>query len=507
MGKTLMILEVSRKQDYIFSSKEMRENVRRSDEIVYVTSGEFFQTAAPELYCEENMVFAGGGHTVLCFADETAATAFAQKISETALREHPGMELFIKQLPYDDAKAPGENLKALTEALEAKKSRRRGVFTRTSLGVEALGSVNWKPISDRKRADFPLPNPVPPPDGWEYPTEFNALTGKDNFIAVVHIDGNAMGKRVINLYAKENAKGWDEFRKAASAFSEGIQKDFETAFSEMAVALAGQMEALNKKLELDAGVLPLRKIILAGDDVCFVTAGSVGLECARVFLEKLSALTNAQDGKRYAACAGVALVHKKYPFHQAYDLAEQLCSSAKKYGAEINDDGRVSAMDWHIEFGQLKDGLAALREDYETEDGNRLELRPVTVIVPEGVDAGAKTGGVRTYDFFRGMSLAIHGEKGKTARGKIKDLREAFKQGEVESRFFMQDKEIGDLLYHAFSTEHGSEAIHAAGELLRSGESLDKEAFREIDGTKRCLYFDAIELIDHCVFFDEEVKA
>ena len=31
--KTLVILEVSRKQDYIFSSKQLRDNVRRSDEI------------------------------------------------------------------------------------------------------------------------------------------------------------------------------------------------------------------------------------------------------------------------------------------------------------------------------------------------------------------------------------------------------------------------------------------------------------------------------------------
>ena len=31
----------------------------------------------------------------------------------------------------------------------------------------------------------------------------------------------------------------------------------------------------------------------------------------------------------------------------------------------------------------------------------------------------------------------------------------------------------------------------------------EKVAFLEIGGEKRCLFFDAIELIDHCAFFGE----
>lgn len=159
--------------------------------------------------------------------------------------------------------------------------------------------------------------------------------------------------------------------------AKGIQADFETAFRQTVETVIASGYAPDR--------LPIRPVVLAGDDVCFVTAGNIGLECARVFLQKLSALENCrQPGQPYAACAGVAMVHKKYPFHRAYDLAEELCASAKRFGAEIDDQGRVSAMDWHIEFGQLKDGLAAQREDYETEDGCRMELRPVVVLAPEG---------------------------------------------------------------------------------------------------------------------------
>ena len=53
MDRVLTILEVSRKQDYIFSSKKLRENADRSNEIAYVTGSEFFRESAKNLYDEQ----------------------------------------------------------------------------------------------------------------------------------------------------------------------------------------------------------------------------------------------------------------------------------------------------------------------------------------------------------------------------------------------------------------------------------------------------------------------
>lgn len=508
MGKTLMILEVSQKQDYIFASKQLKENACRSADIAYVTGDTFFRETAGNLYRADNMVFAGGGHTVLCFDDRGGATAFARRVSEAVLRQYPGMELFIKQLPYDEDISPGENLKSLSKALEAKKSLRQGAFARTSLGVEKLDEISYAPVGEHSSTRKYGAETLEAPSGWFYPSRFDELSGKDNFIAVIHIDGNAMGARVDKLYGGYSSSGkWDAFSRDIRSFSESIQRDFETAFLDLVEELIRQ-DAILERVGVSKPTLPIRPIILAGDDVCFVTAGSIGLECARIFLEKLSSRKNAQDQQPYAACAGVAIVHQKYPFHQAYDLAEQLCSNAKKFGSEIDASGRVSAMDWHIEFGQLKGGLSELREDLATEDGNRLELRPVTVAVPGGIDAESITGNVRSYGFFRGMCLAMRGEYGKTARGKIKDLRTAFKQGEVESEFFLRGREVENLLYHTFDAEFPDEASRKAqfARVFGGSGGFETKPFREISGITRCLFFDAIELIDHCEFFGE-VKA
>lgn len=491
MEKFLTILEVSQKQAYIFASKRLKENATRSGDIERVTGSAFFARTAADWYREEdNLVYAGGGHTVLQFETEDQARGFARAVTGAVLREYPALELFVKTIPYDPARTPGDNLKELSKALERKKARRTASFRVADLGLEAAEQKEGRPKSRTEDG-------LRPPEGYQFPAEFEELpkaipadrrTRAGNFIAVIHIDGNAMGARVEDIY-RRSAGDWESCRAALRRFSEGIQQDFEAAFHDTVAEVVRVFQPGKN--------LPIRPVILAGDDVCFVTAGSIGLECARVFLEKLSRRANAQQPDQpYAACAGVALVHTKYPFHRAYELAEELCSSAKRYGATLDAAGRVSAMDWHIEFGQLKDSLSRLREDYRTEDGCRLELRPVTVIVPEG---GQQPPPERTYDYFRTLCGAMKREQGKIARSKVKELRTALKQGEVEGEFFLQEKKIGDLLYRPLESAY---PLKDWPEELKHKGAF--RTFRESAGEiKRCLFFDAIELLDHFMPFEE----
>jgi hypothetical protein len=494
MGKTLLILEVSQKQAYIFSSKELKENAERSAIIDYVTSSAFFRAVLGADYREaEQLVYTGGGHTVLQFADREEATRFAQQVTEAALRTFDGLALFAAQLPYDASRTPGENLTALTQTLERKKSLRRASLV--SFGVEKLDGTTFR-LAQASRPQISAASPWP--IEWTFPTRFDEVAGDDNFLAVVHIDGNAMGTRVAGLY-EHGAADWDRCCRSLRQFSRGIQADFETAFRQMVetVLAAGY----------DAEQLPLRPIILAGDDVCFVTAGNLGLECARVFLEKLTALTNEEDGQPYAACAGVALVHQKYPFHLAYDLAESLCSNAKRFCAALDPAGRVSAMDWHIEFGQLKGSLSELREEYATEDGNRLELRPVTVVVPEGV-RDDQTQGFRTYGFFAALCRGMQDRRGSVPRGKLKELRSTLRQGEIETRFYLNDRQIQSLLDQSFPARYRTAAARREQyqTILDQGQVSEKTAFLQFGEDTRCLFFDAIELLDHWKPLEEVQK-
>lgn len=145
----LMILEVSQKQAYIFSSNKLKENIEHSENICQVTDIRYFQTIADMAgipFSEEgNLVYSGGGHTVLEFEDKETAKSFAYAVSRTVRQEFAEIALFIKVMQYDESRTPGENLEQLTKELEVKKSVRKASFHQGSFGVERIEASARKP--------------------------------------------------------------------------------------------------------------------------------------------------------------------------------------------------------------------------------------------------------------------------------------------------------------------------------------------------------------------------
>lgn len=419
----LMILEVSQKQAYIFAPRTLSDNCARSRQIVEVTSPEFFLKTAPEFFEPGNLVYSGGGHTVLQFPDAEQATAFARRISRTVLETYPGMELYIRQRPYEQTLSPARNLQLLSQALEEKKSLRQSSFRSLSLGIE--GRVRPSGTGGYAEA-FAV-------EGWKCTKNAEEIAGNDNFLAVVHLDGNSMGKRVQGIY-DTCGDDWQATVQALRTFSSQIDTHFEEAFRETVGHLTPVLES---DCRFDNRILPVRKLIGAGDDVCFITQGYLGLDFAADFLQNLSAKVNAADGKHYSACAGVVLMHVSDPFRPAYDLSEALCGSAKSFVAEYGGD--FNALDYHIEYGQMRDSLTQIRGEYVSEDGCVLTRRPLAVT--EGVP------GVPEIRSYRGLVQDLKVLTGSgIARSKIKGLRTPLHQGALETDLAIRMGQSGKLL-------------------------------------------------------------
>lgn len=454
----LTILEVSQKQAYIFQSNELKKNIRNSAVIAWIMDADYMEKTAgnEELFRkEDNLVYSGGGHTVLEFPKREQAVAFTRVVTTAIRREFFDIEIFATTTEYDDKKTPGENLKELTKALERKKSERRAAFHQGSFGVEQIDTNTLKPIRFQAEKDNEMPEKEWLTDenlkasGYSNVDEFEKLGGtrdKSNFIAVVHIDGNAMGKRVEGLQKKFDDADWTDYKNNLKAFSDSIDEDFKAAYKDMLEYVAENIESGNlKDLNLSYKISPIRRIITAGDDICFVAEGRIGLECAVAFIEKLSTRTNSVDKESYAACAGVAIVHQKYPFYKAYELAEMLCSNAKKYGASKSSDGTgsdISAIDWHVEFGEVKDTLDEIREEYVDADGNGISARPYLVKAPQKI---LEDNSQRCYQEIRRLIGKLQKEEG-SARGTIKELRSVVRQGHAETEHFLRFHKIEDLL-------------------------------------------------------------
>jgi hypothetical protein len=258
------------------------------------------------------------------------------------------------------------------------------------------------------------------------------------------------------------------------AFSEAIDADFKAAYKEMITDVAKMLnESENPISQLDLQTdknglknFPIRRIITAGDDICFVTEGRIGIECAALFIEKLKSKVNEKNGKPYSACAGVAIVHRKYPFYKAYELAEALCSNAKKFGTEHTPDksgSGISSIDWHLEFGEVQDSLEQIKEEYNANDGTKLRKRPYIVDAPDDVIKENKD---RTYDSFRQLVQAIQDNE-KYPRGIVKNLRAELKQGKIETEYYLKFHKMSGMLN---KTDELFDAIEVMDTYIALGE-------------------------------------
>lgn len=459
MKKLLLIMEVSQKQAYIFKNKELKKNIDASYTIDEITSSGYFNKYFPEYYNEEkNLVYSGGGHTILVFDNdveendntgkENQAVRFAKKLSKQIFCDYDGLEVFIKIMDYNENDDPSKNIQNLMKKLEEKKAIRRASFRQGTFGMEVLQE---KKDAKTRREEKMKGEEITP---YKLVTQLEKLGGNkddNNFIAVVHIDGNLMGKKVqendkelrkILDGISDPEKKLDMYREKKQEFSEKIDKLFKGAYSDMQDVVKKQIENGNlKDLSLEEVVngekqinFPVRRIITAGDDICFVSEGKIGIECA---VEYMKALWKRSKGEN-SACAGVAIVHQSYPFYKAYEIAESLCSSAKKYNASLDKEGcaNACAIDWHIEYGEMYGGLDEIRKHYVDADGKSILARPYFVCGKPEYEGKA---GNRTYANFKQtmeeMEYALHNkcedeEDRMIARRKLKELRTYLKESE-----------------------------------------------------------------------------
>lgn len=506
----LTMLEVSQKQAYIFSSNKLKDNIVNSSVIAWIMDPEYFESIKGAGFSKkDHFVYTGGGHTVLEFAADTDAKEFVKAVTMQIRKDYDGIEVFACTMGYQENKTAGENLKELTKKLERKKSIRKAAFHQGSFGVEKISPLTLSPVrvhppvvripDAAKETDRILA-----PENYECVSHFEDLGGdknNSNFIAVVHIDGNAMGKRLEELYEAHKDYGWEEYKKLMHDFSSEIDKDFKSAYKDMVKMVETNLSnGKLQELKLKVKAFPVRRIITEGDDICFVSEGRIGLECAVSFLKALEKKENKIDHKGYAACAGVAIVHQKYPFYRAYELAEALCSNAKKFGVSLDQEkGReISAVDWHIEYGEMGSSLKEMRARYTTADGKRLEMRPYIVSASEAVREKEP---LRWYGNFKQLITKLVSDDIAYARNKIKGLRTALKQGEASARHFLNFNGIEDIILDSYYKLFKEMDYSRIG----TGFQMERPVFvNTSDGLLRSFLFDAVEMMDTYIGLEVE---
>ena len=325
-------------------------------------------------------------------------------------------------------------------------------------------------------------------DKYDFASELEKIGCKEgeSYISVIHIDGNNMGVKFSKCKDSQERKklSLKVAQIVQNAFCELI-KTIIAEYDSKAYAEALDMEKLidkeGKKL------LPIRPIIIGGDDITFVCPARVGIEYAKRFIEavnkqeflsdeqhkRMSEEVKKEDNsiilsKTMSCCGGVAVVPLKYPFFRAYQLAEHLCGSAKNKSRK-NDN---SLIDFAILYGEMTPDLEQLcRYQYSAPEGY-LHYGPYSV--QKEIQDGSH---------INDLLVLKDDIRDNVPKNKIKELRDVLtKDMHTQIRFLENCKEIQKIIDEECNQEGiGAQAFWQK----KKGESELKTR-----------YVDDIELID-----------
>lgn len=518
---TLTMLDTSGIQDYIFKSNRLQENIGAS-EIVYRATTlwafealdgfkhniEFVDHAwgfRREFQFEKDgldaeVIYAGGGNTFILFRERSSALQTTGRLTRRILKEAPNLTVIAQHVGFDWEKdSLREKRDELLRKLAAHKQARHPSVPLLGLGVSATcqstglpavrtnvglkldeneeetrlisREVEWK-LKHRNKGSDRLKKALGREAGsYRFPSDIDKLgrlKGEESYVAVVHADGNRMGDHLNETFqnAQGNRHGIEKLRE----FSEKINDASLQAL--LRVVKLARQAADRDLVPVTEDYLPIRPLVFGGDDVTFLCNGQLGISLASAYLQYFEEETAKAGFQDLHACAGVSIVKMHYPFARAYTLSEQLLSNAKRM-VRTEAGGDCSALDWHFATGGLSGSIGVIRErEYQNGD---LLMRPLLLWSNDRVQGRYWIGGVE--EILRKFREETPWQE---SHSKVVGLRDPLREGPEHVKAYLRDYELS-LPYS------GNEEAQSTG--WAHG---------------RCVYFDAIELLDHHIALEEE---
>lgn len=529
---TITVIDTSGIQGYIFSSNRLRENIGASH-LVSEATHDWVEKTLDKLGVTKNqqkeaietsglnaeIVYTGGGNTLIVFKSREIAINFTRILSKRVLEEAPGINLVVAHKEFDwDEDNLYQVVKDLMEGeIDRRKNERIPSAPLLGLGVTTSCNSTQLPATDRsnkyiqygddEEADSYLTSTetkqklkavnrankklqemfadVIDGDIYQFPYRTDHLGRSEresSYAAIIHADGNGMGKR-FQKYGEDAENNRDYIQR---------MRDFSTSVEEAGKnALKAVVQVITKSIEEGKVVgklgefklkakyyLPFRPLVYGGDDITFICEGRIGLELAALFLRELEE-QDVADGKKLTACAGICVVKTHYPFARAYKISEELCKEAKKLvkeNKEFEPDG-FSAIDWHLAASGLFGSISEIRKlEYQVtvdkKDTWNLSMRPLRL--------EKYSSEWRTWEGFTQVIKEFkEGGVWKERHNKVMALREVLRQASNDAT-----KEF--LLAYKLSQ------LPSFPESSGQSEQLARDGWK--DGV--CGYFDAIEAMD-----------
>jgi len=374
------------------------------------------------LVARDKILMAGGGNAIIEFESLNTAKSFTAHYTRRIINQAPGLEVIVGHRSYEEGQL-AQALQLLQVDLAKGKTERRPSVPLLGLSVTASCRETGMPAATIDKNDHSTPLSKIVSLGREevkdwahkrwaefldkrdrseptFPMELDHLGrtfGDTSQIGVVHVDGNSVGRMIRDWLKKKidveendaivrnQYREWsraidDLGRQALGAVIRRVQESKikrRDLKDEDVFETSGHPQKLNFELtkENDNKLsLPIRPILLGGDDLTFVCDGRIALDLATTALAVFEKAGEINLLGKVDACAGVSVVRSHAPFSRAYDLAEKLCFSAKRMLENENESG--CALDWHIGSIKPSETVEDIRNRQYLQNQNELTCRP-----------------------------------------------------------------------------------------------------------------------------------
>lgn len=356
-------------QGFIFETNKLREIVGASELIEEICTT-MFKNAVPS-FKEENLIIGAAGNIKYVFDDKEGCQAliriFPKQVMNTAIGvtisqavvEFKGelsrddVDLLEKRLRVQRNKPIVQHGLGLMITERSRRTGKAGIGWNDEVVIDA-GQI--KKAGKSEAAKSTLLNKILGKNhnitDSRFPFDMNDIVKKQDreWIAVVHADGNNLGKIIMKMADDLSQK----YTKAAF-------REFSECLERATVKAASQAfyDTVYHKVD-DNERLPLRPVILGGDDLTVIIRGDLAMDFTERFLVLFENHTEEQfaDFKknykelegfngRLTACAGIAYIKPNYPFHYGVRLSEELCKYSKKVAKKINSNTTPSCISFH----------------------------------------------------------------------------------------------------------------------------------------------------------------
>lgn len=343
MSKYLYGAAVQGIQDFIFKTNELKHIVGASELVEQICTSAFDEYGKNG----ESIVRAAGNIKYVFESLEDCKNAF-RNFPKKIMLMAPGITVSQAIAAYEDDSKFAEAVDKVEQLLKTQRNKAPKSVLAGMMGIKRTNNTGLPAIKVNKDGDFlddstiqkeffnELQVPKLCRDSFNQPQldpkrvayNISDITGKNDWIAIIHADGNGLGKVVQRVGKKKEI-----FCKFSMLLDEATKNAVHAAYNKLK---EGKLIDEDKKI-------PIRPVVLSGDDMTVIIRGDLAIEYTSTFIDAFEKETKRllanllkensvfADNKDYlSACAGIAFIKSSYPFYYGYQLAEELCGQAKK---------------------------------------------------------------------------------------------------------------------------------------------------------------------------------